>query len=1044
MRPSFLRINRDPETQGLVLLVVGVVALFLVPTGAFAGDSPQSPRGSGTGTAANQAGSATTFHTKVVLSSKYDWPELHKGPTLDGYASNSPLSSLNASNLGVAWATNVYGSILDSPAVAYDPVLHETLAYVGTETGDVLAVNLANGQIVWGVWFGSPIRSSLLVNNGSVFIIPFQSAELFKLNATTGATQCSTILPSNTEATPTAATLPGGGTSLFIGTIDSGPRSGPFLAISTGNCNIQWKFTGYNQTAGSWDSASYVVNASGGPMVLFGTDNPDSSVYALDAVTGKLVWRFQCYNPAGTDFDVADGAAISPPGVNGFAQGVAYVTNKAGRAYALDLNNGTLLWETNFNALAGTTIVSRSTPALDGKSVVFGFGEGLFNLNAVTGAVIWKYLDPSATESLASPAIAGGHGHGIAITGDIGGSVDVVSMIGGKQLYTYQTDGYFTGSPAVSGGNIVIGSSDGYLYDFAVGGGNNAILPATSVGFPLQGATLANSAGNLTAFGNATDSTGVVAVNVAVQASGAAGSWWDAATGTWSPGPVDDPAFLGTPGGRSTSWSLAFPVPLSGGTFQVIAYAVSSSGQSDPKGASVDFSVGFSTSGPHLEASPAFVSPGGSVIVNGGGFGKSAKVVLTLLGKPLATVTSFANGTLPPTSVVIPLKSLFGPTSLVAAASKSGKSSSAAITIANSWEQLGDGPGHTGFEPNDTALSSLIFLGGGKWVVLAWEFDAGAAFNSSPSALDGVLYVADTVGNLYALDDHNGGILWNFTLSSAAAIDGTPAIDPALGLVIVGANDGTVDAVYLSNGTLAWSTSIGGDVSAPVSSNGEIYVSSSTGAVKALAASTGTVSWSKKLGSAVTGAPALNASVHLLVVGESNGDVVALNASTGATRWTFVTGGAVTASAMITGGTVYVGSNDHRLYALDQKTGAKVWSFLTGGAVQDTGTIDSQGLLYIGSNDGHLYVLHLSSGSQAFTFSIGSPIVGVSSAKSIAVYETANGNLGAEKTYFNGGGWNFTTGAGLVTSPVILDGTVYVSAGVGILFAFTSDGQPPV
>lgn len=1036
-----------------------IVALFLVPTGAFAFGARSNPGVPTSGHGSPLFSTTAPFHVTVAKSSQYDWPELHQNSALSGYASNSPLSSLNASSLGVAWATNLYGSALDSPAVAYDPILGETLVYIGTETGNLLAINLANGQIVWGVWFGNPIRSSPLVNAGSVFVGPFQSARLFKLNATTGATECSANLPSSSEATPTIATPPGGVTTVFIGTAGSGPRSGPFTAIDAGNCTIEWTFTGYNHPAGSWDSASYMVNAKGVPMVLFGTDDPDSSVYALNALTGKLIWRFQCYNPGSADDDVGTGVAISSPGENGFAQGVAYVTNKAGWAYALDLNNGTLIWETNFDALAGIVSdgMSRSTPALDGTSVVFGFAEGLFNLDALTGAETWMYQDPTGTESIASPAIAGGHGHGLAITGDVGGDLDVISMKGAVQLYTYPTGGWIAASPAVSDGNIVIVSSDGFLYDFAVGGGKHAILPTTTISSPVQGATQANPKGDLTVYGNATDPSAVAAVNVAIQSSGPAGTWWDAATGKWSHGPIDNPATLGRYGSASTSWTLKFPVPAGGGTFDVIANAISSSGQTDLKGATVNFAVNYRTSGPHLEASPVFVAPGGSVTVNGGGFGTSMKVSVSLLGKTLTSVTSSTNGSLPSTRVVIPSNSLFGPTSLVATATTSGTLSSTEITIANSWEQLGDGSGHTGFEPNDPTLHNVIFPGGHSdlWLDLAWRFDARAPINSSPAVADGVAYVADSAGNLFAVDLHNGGLLWNFTLSSGAAIDGTPAVDPTLGLVFVGANDGTVDAIHLSNGTLAWSNSVGGDVSAPVYSNGEIYVTSSTGAVKALTESTGKVSWSRTLGSALPAAPALNVSIQLLVVGESSGHVLGLNATTGAMCWTYVTGGAVTASAMVTAGTVYIGSNDHRFYALNQSSGLVLWSFLTGGDVQDTGTavvvqdtgtgkLVSQTLIYIGSNDGYLYVLHASSGKEDFNFSIGSRIVGVSSAKGIAVFEDAAGTIGAQKTFFNITGWRYPTGAGLVTAPVILDTSVFVGAGDGFLYAFTTLGQAPV
>ena len=259
--------------------VIVLAALMTLPTAAFAGGTGPV---TGAGKSADTGGAvaaARVFHAPLAQSSRYDWPELHRTPNLNGYATNTSLSSLTASTLGVAWATDLYGSALDSPVVAYDAALGETLAYIGTETGNVLAINLANGGIVWGVWLGSPIRSSPLISHGSVFIGTFSTPAIYRLNATTGAIDCSAVSPRPLEATPTLATPPGGVPTLFFGTLDDGPGPGPFLAVNSGNCSIEWEFTGYNQSAGSWDSASYAVSLSGVPMVLFGTDNPDSSTW---------------------------------------------------------------------------------------------------------------------------------------------------------------------------------------------------------------------------------------------------------------------------------------------------------------------------------------------------------------------------------------------------------------------------------------------------------------------------------------------------------------------------------------------------------------------------------------------------------------------------------------------------------------------------------------------------------------------------------------------------------------------------------------------
>jgi len=367
------------------------------------------------------------------------------------------------------------------------------------------------------------------------------------------------------------------------------------------------------------------------------------------------------------------------------------------------------------------------------------------------------------------------------------------------------------------------------------------------------------------------------------------------------------------------------------------------------------------------------------------------------------------------------------------------------IVIANSWDQLSYGPGHSGFEPNDPALHNVIFPGNNYWLKVAWRYDARAPIVASPAIADGRAYHGDSVGNLFALDLGNGGLVWNFTLSSGAAIDGSPAADPSLGLVVVGASDGSLDAVDLSNGTLAWSDVVGGSVSAPVLSGGEVYVTSTNGVVEAVSESSGLESWSQTLASPPTAAPSLNASGHLLVVGLSNGTVLALNSQTGGVRWSFSTGAAITAPALVNRETVLVSSTDHSLYDLNGVTGGLRWSFQTGGALEDTATVDSWHLLYIGSDDGYLYILNSTTGVEKFNFSIGSPIVGVASTIGVTVFEDAAGTIGAQKTFVEGGaGWRYPTSAGLSTVPVILDSAVFVAGEDGFFYAFTSLGQAPV
>lgn len=1000
-------------------------------------------------TAANGTPAAGRPRAATCGSSACDWPEFHQTPALTGDAWNSSLSVGNAGQLGVAWATDLLGPALDSPVVAYDAALGKTLAYVGTENGDLEAVDVATGAIVWGTWVGSPIRTTPAVSDGAVWFGTFDSPRIYKVDASTGAIDCSVAAPQPIEGTPVIADPPGGVPTVYIGNNDSSAASGPLLAIAASDCSMEWEFTAYNEVAGTWTAAAYTLDASGEPLVVFGTADPDSTVYAIDAVTGATVWKYTVDNPPPGVYDIGAGTLVSPPGVNGFADGVVYVPTKYGIMYALDLSTGAPIWTTNFNQIAGTVEGGRSTAALDGHNLVFGYTDGMFDLNAVTGAVIWQYTDPTKTEALSSPAIAGPAGQEVVAVGELAGTFDVVSLATGAELYHYQTDGYVTASPAVSGGNVLITSSDGYLYDFAVGGGNESTPPSTTITSPGDGSTLANPNGNLTISGSASDGAGVSAVEVAIQENGPSGAWWDAASGTWSSGPVSSAATVASPGATSSGWSYTFPAPATGGAYSITAYTQSAGGQSDVVGAHAAISILGSTKGAHIKASPAFVAPGASLTLTGSGFTAGEKITIALVGTTLGTATATTKGNLAATKVKIPASAVFGLTSVSASGATSGRTAAAAVTITNNWDQLGYGAGRSGFEPNDPTFYNLVHPGTNIFVDLAWSYQTAAAVGTSPAVADGVAYVGDSAGNLTAIDVHNGAPVWSWQLASGAALAGSPAVDPVKGVVVVGADDGTLDALSTATGKLLWSATIGGDLSAPAVGGGDVYVTSTNGVVEALSETTGAKLWSVTLASPSSAPPALDNTAKKLVVGEANGHVQELSATNGTLGWVFDAAGAVTTTPAIYSGSVYFGSVGKKVYSVSESAGTQAWSFTTTAAVQDTPSLTNQITpghlleLVVGDKNGHLYFLQASTGSVNYKITFSGSVVGVATVKGVAFATLSSGMITSTRSYSDLDVWKYQTNAALTTTPVLCDGTVFVGAGDGHLYAFTSYGQPP-
>ena len=535
-----------------------------------------------TGGAATVGGASTAGG--AASASQYRWPLFHDDPQLTGTSADPGLSTASAGNLGVRWMANLGASTLSSPMVAYNVALGKTLVFVGNEAGYFTAYDQATGLPVWSVQTGAPVRSSPLAEGGSVWVAPNRAFRLYKLNAATGAVECSAPTPMGliVDATPTIATPPGGEPTVYIGVNDAGRKNGPLEAVKESDCTVD--FTSAPEplpgTGGSWDPISYGVDARGEGLVFFGTADPDSAVYAIDAITGKLVWRFAVLNPAPGTYDVGAGVTVSLPGVNGFADGVAYVASKYGIMYALDLTTGAPIWQYNFGVVDKLNPAGGiSTAALSGRSLVFGTAGGVDMLNAITGAPIWRYQTGDTQDVVSSVAVVGPAANRVVAFTTLTGRAEVLSLASGARLYSYQTANYMVTSPADVNGNLVVTSADGYLYDFAPGGGNGP-APSTAATSPADGSTVPNPSGDIVISGNASGSS-VAGVTVAVQRNGAAGQWWDSSTKSWTAAPYPNPATVASRGASSSTWKVSVPVPAEGANLEAFASAVDASGVAD-------------------------------------------------------------------------------------------------------------------------------------------------------------------------------------------------------------------------------------------------------------------------------------------------------------------------------------------------------------------------------------------------------------------------------------------------------------------------------
>ncbi len=975
------------------------------------------------------------------------WPQFGGDSSHTSYASDPAVTASGASTMGVSWMANMYAADLGSPVVSFNSVLGKSIVYIGDERGDVIAFDASNGQTLWSnnIAYNAAIRATPAVApDGSVWVGTAYNATLYKLDGATGAVQCSVKAPYTIDGSPMFATPPGGQLTAYFGTVD-GPTSGPTFAVQENNCAQEFAFTGYNSTAGPWVTPAYGVSATGEPLVLVGTSDPDESQYAIDAVTGKLVWSYNTFVVPG-DYDIGDATMISAPGINGFADGVAYFTSKLGKMYALDLTTGVVLWQTNFCA---NPCDARSTPAIDGNQLVFGYASGAFGMNATTGATLWSY--PNNTEVLSSPVIAGPAGQEVVAFGDIGGTFHVLGLSNGSQLYSHQTGGYITSSPAEANGNILIASTDGFLYSFAAAGGNGS-TPSTAITYPTTNSTVTNPNGSLTITGTATDSVAVNSVGVAIQSSGVSGQWYNAGTGTYGNAPFTNPAVLQSPGASTTTWSFTLPAPPSGGAYEVFANSTNSQ-HLDDHGTTSTFTIGNANGNPVLSVSVPVAAPGGAFNVTGQSFLPGEQVSLSLLGVVSKTVKANAKtGAIANARIQVSGRNApFGPTAITAKGMTSGKTASVTVDITNEWTQLGFSAARGSFESQDQIIESSKSVGNGSILSQSWDFLAGSPVNSSPAIVNGVAYFGNDAGQMTAVITNTGVPAWSYTTSTGQPIRSSPAIDPS-GNVIFGSNDGNLYMLSQS-GALISALPLGGTLSSPALANDQTYVTSSNGHLYDVGDPSNALTWTASVAGVPT-SPAYDSVANIVVVGDTTGAVTAFNSTTGTQLWKITTGGLVTATPNIFNGAVYVGSADGNFYSINETSGAVNWKYAAGGAITggsalliaapacNCGTTD----IAFGDSNGTLYMVQ-PTGQLVFSQpgKYKGSIIGVGDTGGNIVAETATGFIGATRLSGQSPSldWSFQSGSSLTTTPAIVDGTLYIGSNNGGFYAFTPHGANP-
>ena len=314
-----------------------------------------------------------------------------------------------------------------------------------------------------------------------------------------------------------------------------------------------------------------------------------------------------------------------------------------------------------------------------------------------------------------------------------------------------------------------------------------------------------------------------------------------------------------------------------------------------------------------------------------------------------------------------------------------------------------------------------------------WRFDTAGELYSSPAVANGLIYIGSKTGFIYALDGNDGTERWRVDLgdyivrSSPAVVDNVVYIGAGYSLFALDADTG----VPGWEGSSAFSGS-----SSPSVLSGTIYIASQSSTVYAYDALSGKQIWSNQTDGPIFSSPAIDQG--FVFAGTDSGKLLAIYIKSGQLAWSFEAEGGIFSSPAVSGNLVYVTSRAGKPYAVDLLSHQAKWSYDAGG---DASPTVANGLVFIGSADGGLYAIDaLNGGDPVWLFPTGAPITASPVFAAGVVYAASGTTLYAIDALSGAELWRYAAGYQIDTSPVVVNGFVYIGGRDGYLDAISGDG----
>jgi alcohol dehydrogenase (cytochrome c) len=336
---------------------VGLLAAVTVAGAAACSSSPPPP-------------ATTAFHGAATPSGSWPYPNGDLANTR--VAAGSSISAANVSGLKEAWTFKLTGTaaagVGSTGAFAAAPVVVNGVVYIQDLDCNVYAVSLATGALKWEYQVNTPEKTGpgpngVAVANGTVY--GDTPSTVFALNAATGkAVWTDSDLVTSNEGTFEIQPQVTGGRVYIASAYGSGPGGGVLFALDAATGRLVWRFntlTGADEgvasiglgSGGAWETP--LVGSDG--SVTFGIGNPYQSANSAMAHPSA-----QLYTDSDVNLDAATGQL---------------------RWYYQGVPNDFKDWDMQISPISASV---GKVPAVIGS----GKMGIVYAMNASTGALLWK------------------------------------------------------------------------------------------------------------------------------------------------------------------------------------------------------------------------------------------------------------------------------------------------------------------------------------------------------------------------------------------------------------------------------------------------------------------------------------------------------------------------------------------------------------------------------------------------------------------------------------------------------------------------------